>query len=284
MRASYRPPLLAHSILSCLLVAALAASCDRSDGEEKQSPAGEEECREGRVRGEATAGHCCWPGQKWSDPRESCAGAPASCPPGHEPRAERETCADLCSGDSSCVESLDACLGDDMAACHRLAMMYDPIEGSLERDDDLRARFARESCEGGHMPGCTHLGRLYEGGRGVDKNMPRSRELFEEACEGGDPRGCVDLGYALTYTEGIHRDPERGRELFAKACRQKLPRGCTRLAFAHRDGLGGKRDTVRARELFAQACEMGGDTGCGVLGFMLERGQGGPEDLERARA
>jgi hypothetical protein len=38
-------------------------------------------CGEGLVANEATDGHCCWPGQMWSDERERCIGTPR-CPTG----------------------------------------------------------------------------------------------------------------------------------------------------------------------------------------------------------
>jgi hypothetical protein len=39
-------------------------------------------CAPGRVVGESTEGHCCWPGQSWSAPSDRCEGAPV-CPEGY---------------------------------------------------------------------------------------------------------------------------------------------------------------------------------------------------------
>ena len=46
-------------------------------------------CPVGQLRSDDTQGHCCWPGQAWSTPKDRCIGAP-SCPPGT--RASREQC------------------------------------------------------------------------------------------------------------------------------------------------------------------------------------------------
>lgn len=43
------------------------------------------ECGDGLVSSEATQGHCCWPGQAWSEERQRCAGPP-TCPAGWQAR------------------------------------------------------------------------------------------------------------------------------------------------------------------------------------------------------
>jgi serine/threonine-protein kinase len=48
-------------------------------------------CPPEKVQNEETGGHCCWPGQTWSDERSTCAGE-VRCPPGRRPRGERCDC------------------------------------------------------------------------------------------------------------------------------------------------------------------------------------------------
>ena len=48
-----------------------------------------QECAEGRVASEATAGRCCWPGQAWDAEHGRCSGPP-SCPAGRV--AEGDAC------------------------------------------------------------------------------------------------------------------------------------------------------------------------------------------------
>src|SRR5262245_13146897 len=48
-------------------------------------------CPDGKSITDATAGHCCWPGQVWSGGR--CIGVPTACPAGMAPDAQHEKCA-----------------------------------------------------------------------------------------------------------------------------------------------------------------------------------------------
>lgn len=47
---------------------------------------GAERCAEGMVRGDLTAGRCCWLGQWWSREQAACIGVPFRCPDGHVAR------------------------------------------------------------------------------------------------------------------------------------------------------------------------------------------------------
>ena len=63
------------------------------------------DCPTGQSTGPDTAGHCCWPGQAWSNARGVCVGIPASCPDDFEPRGE--TCAPVSSCPAGQVMSED---------------------------------------------------------------------------------------------------------------------------------------------------------------------------------
>lgn len=56
------------------------------------APAGK--CSDGKVISVDSAGHCCWPGQAWSNSRNTCVGVPLSCPTGT--KLEGDNCVTLC--------------------------------------------------------------------------------------------------------------------------------------------------------------------------------------------
>src|SRR5580692_10435929 len=68
-----------------------------------------------------------------------------------------------------------------------------PIEGHLCKLGDRAA--CTTACEGKNWGSCVHLGLMYEGGRGVDRDEARAAALYRQACDAGEPRGCGDLGF-----------------------------------------------------------------------------------------
>jgi hypothetical protein len=70
-------------IATLLLVFLGATSAWSQTNDDRLVPPGA--CGEGLVATDATDGHCCWPGQAWSEERERCTGAPR-CPRGWEAR------------------------------------------------------------------------------------------------------------------------------------------------------------------------------------------------------
>lgn len=66
-------------LLSSLALAWLALGPSRASAQA---------CAPGRVVGETTGGHCCWPAQSWSDEQRRCIGVPA-CPVGWGGDGER---------------------------------------------------------------------------------------------------------------------------------------------------------------------------------------------------
>jgi len=40
-------------------------------------------------------------------------------------------------------------------------------------------------------PGCTRLGRRYEAGEGLARDLSRAAQLYDKGCSAGDTEGCA---------------------------------------------------------------------------------------------
>lgn len=96
----------------------------------------DEDCPEGKVRNEDTAGHCCWEGQAWSGIYKQCVGL-AECPPGMLPSEDGEDCAPLDCADGR-VETGEGCCwpGQDWVGRGRCAGAPRCPAGRVARGED----------------------------------------------------------------------------------------------------------------------------------------------------
>ncbi|MBW2523175.1 MAG: sel1 repeat family protein [Deltaproteobacteria bacterium] len=128
-----------------------------------------------------------------------------------------------------------ACEYGDPATCETLGDIYlngfpvdvgkDPgaAKKYYQRAFDLR----KQGCDAENLAHCAFLGRLYEGGVGVDASADKAISLARRACEGGEGLGCSLLG--LWYRQGrpgIPKNPRAARDAYQQACKQGRPEFC----------------------------------------------------------
>jgi uncharacterized protein len=172
-------------------------------------------------------------------------------------------------------------------ALYRLACSYKSSSGCFEfararaaagPDDpaELAAIIAllEQSCELGHIDGCTKVGLVYRDGiekDGVEKTPPDADAAFRWLARGCELRpsiACVHLAIAHFEGTGTPRDPARAVELLETNCAAGIGWGCMMLATMLLKGDDVELDEARARvlvelgcELDQVACEMAGEYG-----------------------
>lgn len=112
----------------------------------------------------------------------------------------------------------------------------------------------------GHPMADLYLGRAYYDGRGVDRDLGRSAELFQAAYRKPWPRrGEAAYYLARQYDagDGLPRDRVRALSLYREAYESGTMLAALPLAKAYDEGQGVPRDPARARELFEQARALG---------------------------
>lgn len=84
-------------------------------------------------------------------------------------------------------------------ACNELGLAHEtredlwghPVKGDgVKRDDGKAALYFRLACDHGRGEGCRNIARLYESGKGVEKNAAEAARYAERACALGDRAAC----------------------------------------------------------------------------------------------
>lgn len=140
-------------------------------------------------------------------------------------------------------KSLGGSSGNPIADAHpvfRCAAYFDQPSLSEQQLNDIRALSRRDN-------GCKLiLGRMYEAGRGVPRDIPQAKTVYQSLAE-------VE------------------------------PRAYNRLGAMAEQGIGGPVDLVAARDFYQRAVSKPGNTDIEFkLAEFMENGKGGPEDLQGA--
>ena len=171
-----------------------------------------------------------------------------------------------------------------------------------------------QQCEHGSATSCAILGRSYQVGRGVPKDLARASDLLTKACTAGATVACGRLGelalaahdevkglrlltdscaggwaeacriagaYALKQTsvQGVQVDA-----LFRRGCRGGDAEACWSLGSLYRDGVGVPKNAAEAARWLSLSCDGDAKLGCSQYAALLDSGRGIPADPARALA
>ncbi len=263
-----------------------------SSGQDHRQEGQPDACRAASSTGDAPVSQCSAPLRLELRPVR--AGAPASRPEGQAPdESETVTCGPgfVATDVGTCISAASGrphiCAVDDAAGCTR-------------------------ECDRGSMASCAYLGRMYETGRGVARDLDKAIPLLDRACKGGATPACGRLGEILVRAgkrdQGVallRRSCEQG---FAVACTTlaqvvlRQPGGgsvdavgllrrdclgghgssCASLATVFHDGIGVHVDDTEAHRYAEMACQADAPQGCVVLAANYQEGRGAPLDLPKA--
>ena len=190
-------------------------------------------------------------------------------------------------------------------------------ERKMKTVDEKTLTMFRESAEAGHPFSCYNLGRCYENGTGVEKDLSQAYHWYREAASGGDvnawvalakmfdtglyvdrdpkeaamwleraaakehPIAMIGLGQKCARGDGVEKDPARAYELFTAAHEKDKKIGSYILGEAIGDGIGCKKDYKKAFELFQEAHDNHFALGTYNLGMMMEMGLGCEKDEKK---
>ena len=126
------------------------------------------------------------------------------------------------------------------------------------------------------------LGRAYDKGRGVARDMAEAAAWYRKAAAGGHAAAMASLGTMYEYGEGVPLDLAEALRLYRAAAGMGDANGLANLAFLIAEGKGVTRDKSEARQLYGLAAEKGQPRAMYNLALMLMRGEGGNADLVSA--
>jgi TPR repeat protein len=156
------------------------------------------------------------------------------------------------------------CDADDLASCNNLGSFY-LTKGDApgyRRAADLFAKL----CTRGNEPSCANLAQLLMLGRGVEKDVPRARNLAEKTCREKINIGCNAYGMILVDAS----EPQKAVEAFQQGCELDAPAACDNLAQMYRSGQGVAVDRDQAIKYFRRACDAGWAHSCTQLGELTQ--------------
>lgn len=91
------------------------------------------------------------------------------------------------------------------AAAYRLGQLYASATWGVTRDYALAHRWLRQSAESGNRDGQIELARLYEFGRGVERDLGQALHWYEQAAKPGPYKG---LQQKIIYLRNKLQDSE----------------------------------------------------------------------------
>ncbi len=165
-------------------------------------------------------------------------------------------------------------------ACFSVGRCYE--EGRVvEKDLQKAYEWYQKGASGGDINAWVALGRMFDLGIYVDKDPKLSHMWLERAAGKGHPLGMIGSGKHYASGEGVPKDPKRALELFEQA--HELNKGLASyvLGEAIGDGIGCEKDYKKAFELFKEADQNGYALGTFNVGMMLEMGLGCDQNKEQ---
>ncbi len=175
-----------------------------------------------------------------------------------------------------------ACREDVPHACVQLAVLQETGTG-MPKNPEASAKTFGDMCEtSGFTTACYHLGRMYQEGRSVPRQLTVAEELYKKSCNLGDILGC--FGLAKMYESGRSEGggPAEAAQIYEKACNVGNADACTRLGKLYLRGKGVGKDAKLGVGFITKACDGGEANACDVLGQLYEAGNGVDQNLTKA--
>jgi TPR repeat protein len=140
----------------------------------------------------------------------------------------------------------------------------------------------KEAANLGHIKAQLYLGKLYENGLSIDKDVKKAAYWFEKAAEQGNIDAQCDIGALYSEGLGVNKDEAEAVKWWQKAAEQGHKEAQHNLALFYCFGLGGSRDDKKAAYWCQKAAEQGYIGSQYNLGVYYQEGLGVDTDLSRA--
>lgn len=184
------------------------------------------------------------------------------------------------SGPWSSVVTGSADAGERIAAAtvtYQKALMLD-ADGAPEADIALAAKLYAEAAAEGLPAAIYRVGRGYDKGRGVARDLIEAGRWYARAAALGYPPAMATLGTMHEFGEGAAPNLAEALRWYRLATDAGGPAGMTSLAFLYADGKGVARSYTEARRLYELAAAKGNARAMFNLGLMTLKGEGGRAD------
>ena len=139
------------------------------------------------------------------------------------------------------------------------------------------------AAELGHACAMTHLGRLSESGLDAPQDFTKAKHWYEKAAALGNAVAMNNLANLFQHGRGVAPDLPAAADWYLKAAQLGLPTAMNSLGELSEGGMGVPQNYVTAKNWYRKAADLGNADAMGNLGALFESGRGGPQNLEAAR-
>lgn len=167
------------------------------------------------------------------------------------------------------------------AAMYALGRSYDRGHG-LTRDLGRAAHWYARAADEKHAPAMAALATMYEYGEGVRQDLASALRYYRVAAEAGDAHAMAGLGYLFATGKGVARDVGEARRWYKKAAAKGLPRAMYNLALMYLRERFENRRLAEAVGLLEQAAAKGHAKSMRQLAYLYDEGRGVARSHQRA--
>jgi uncharacterized caspase-like protein len=151
--------------------------------------------------------------------------------------------------------------------------------GAFREANELQAKALAAGYVAANLP----LGRAYEKGDAVTRDLARAKEYYQRAANAGNTSAMAVLARYYRDGVGVARDLTKDIEYLRKATELGSPVAMNDLGWHYRDGLGVVRNEKEALTWFVKAAERGNLWAMRNIGDLYEKGRGVQKDCKKAR-
>lgn len=159
------------------------------------------------------------------------------------------------------------------SAMYRLGRSFDKGRG-VSKDVLEAARWYGRAADAQYPAAMASLGTMHEFGEGAAPNLVEALRLYRAAADAGDASGMTSLGYLYSQGKGVARNTMEARRLYKAAAAKNHPRAMFNLALMDLNGDGVPSDTTSAFKLFKAAAALGHSGADVELARLYDRGRG----------
>jgi TPR repeat protein len=140
-----------------------------------------------------------------------------------------------------------------------------------------------QSAARGDATAMYHLGRMYEYGSGVSKDVTKARQWLEKASSAGSAAAMNDLGSMCEEGKGKPRDHAEARHWYTQSAGMGYSEAMANLGSLYRQGHGVPKDYRLAQRWYRKAAALRNANAMNSLGWIYEKGEGVPQDYRQAQ-
>lgn len=163
-------------------------------------------------------------------------------------------------------KELETLTPDDGMVLYRLGKCYE-LGLSVEKNIDLALEYFQKAVEKGAGIACWRLGDLYKAGEVVPKDMTKCLEYMVKGVELGSHEAAVTLGNMYHFADGVEKDDAKSFEYYKIAADFGNVNAYYRLGVHSYNGWGVREDKAQGMEYWKKGAELNQPDCMNIIGL-----------------